>query len=429
MTITSRERLAATLNHTQPDRLCVDFGAGGQTGVSAANVRRLRQAITGDTDPSVRIVEPFQMLGDLGEDLQRALALDVVGIPTPSDMFGLRAEGTTTLELTDGTRALMSGGFRYKVDDQGRTFTFPLGDTSCEPSAMMPAGGCFFDAITRGHTTDEKQLDPALNCEDFGLLTAEDLNYYNERANHYRENTDYGLYMTVGGLGFGDIALVPATWMKTPRGIRDLQEWYISPLIRPDYIHAVFQKQLEFGLANIEQLAATLGDKVQVAFVSGADFGTQNGLFISRDSYREFYLPYHKAVCEKIHDLTSWKTFIHSCGGVYDLIPDFIEAGFDILNPVQCSAKGMSAKDLKREYGREIVFWGGGIDTQKTLPFGTPDEVYREARERIDIFAPGGGFVFNAIHNIQGDVPIENLLALFRALHDARGIDTDRLCP
>jgi len=162
-----------------------------------------------------------------------------------------------------------------------------------------------------------------------------------------------------------------------------------------------------------------VGDSAQVAFVTGTDFGTQNRAFISRKAYRELYQPFHKIITDYIHKHSRWKTFIHSCGSVIDLIPDFIDSGFDVLNPVQCSAAGMSPKTLKREFGKDLVFWGGGVDTQKTLPFGTPDEVYREVRERIEIFGDGGGFVFDAIHNIQAGVPVENVLAMFRAIRES----------
>ena len=181
----------------------------------------------------------------------------------------------------------------------------------------------------------------------------------------------------------------------------------------------VFERQCECALKNIELLAGAVGDRVQVAFVTGTDFGTQTGLFCSAQTYRDLYKPFHKAVCDQIHRLTRWKTFIHSCGAVYPLIPEFIDAGFEVLNPVQCSAKGMDPRALKREFGRDLVFWGGGVDTQKTLPFGTPDEVYREVRERIEIFSDGGGFVFNSTHNVQSNVPTENILAMFRAVRDS----------
>ena len=164
---------------------------------------------------------------------------------------------------------------------------------------------------------------------------------------------------------------------------------------------------------------ALLGGRVDAVFLTGTDFGTQRGLFISAQAYRDLFKPFHKRINDLVHAKSKWKTFIHSCGAVTDLIPDFIEAGFDILNPVQCSAAGMDARRLKREFGRHVTFWGGGVDTQKTLPFGTPEEVYREVRERIDIFAPDGGFVFNSIHNVQSNVPTENILAMFREIRDS----------
>ncbi|MHC5144509.1 MAG: uroporphyrinogen decarboxylase family protein, partial [Planctomycetota bacterium] len=194
----------------------------------------------------------------------------------------------------------------------------------------------------------------------------------------------------------------------------------ISTAMRADYVYKVFEKQCEIGLKNIEKLASVLGNKVQAVFVSGTDFGTQRGPFISPQAYRDLYKPFQKAINDKIHELTNWKVFIHSCGGIYPLIPDMIEAGFDVLNPVQCSAEGMDPVRLKMEFGDQLVFWGGGVDTQKTLPFGTPEEVYEEVSERIDIFSSGSGFVFNSIHNVQSNVPVDNILAMFKAIHESR---------
>ena len=134
------------------------------------------------------------------------------------------------------------------------------------------------------------------------------------------------------------------------------------------------------------------------------------------DAYRDLFKPFHKRVNDWIHKHTAWKTFIHSCGSVAVLIPDFIDAGFDILNPVQCSAHDMEAQSLKTRFGDRITFWGGGVDTQQTLPFGTPEQVRAEVRERIRIFGKGGGFVFNPIHNVQSGTPIENLLAMLKTI-------------
>jgi uroporphyrinogen-III decarboxylase len=193
----------------------------------------------------------------------------------------------------------------------------------------------------------------------------------------------------------------------------------VSTAIRQDYVMTVFERQCEIAERNIETLIDLFGDTVDVALITGTDFGTQRGQFISTKAFREMFKPFHTRVNRLIHEKTNWKTFIHSCGAVFDLIPEFIEAGFDILNPVQCSAAGMDAERLKSTYGDDIVFWGGGVDTQNTIAFGTPNEVYEEARQRIDIFNQDGGFVFNSVHNVQGNTPTENIRAMFAAIRDS----------
>ncbi len=418
----SRERLQATLEHRPVDRLCVDMGAGNQTGICIGAAHRLRQILTGDQNYRVKIVEPGQMLGEVDEAIRKALRLDVVGVPGTSTMFGFPCEGWKPFTLpADGTPCLVPEKFNWTTDADGAVLIHPQGDLTVPPSAKMPATSYFFDAIPRQGPLDESKLDPRDNCEEFGPISEETVRTLASRAKALHEKTDLGIYMTLPGAGFGDIALVPAPWMKNPKGIRDVEEWYISTFTRPDYVRKVFDVQCEYALKNIARLAQAVGDHVQVVFVSGTDFGHQHGQFLSVQSYRDLFKPYHKAVNDQIHRLTKWKTFIHSCGAVYPLIPEFIDAGFDVLNPVQCSADEMDPRRLKREFGRQVVFWGGGVDTQKTLPFGTPEEVYREVRERIDIFfADGTGYVFNTIHNIQSNVPVENILALFRAVDDAR---------
>jgi len=417
----SRERLQATLEHKPLDRICVDFGAGGQTGIGAGAVHRLRQAVLGhDSDYMVKVIEPYQMLGEIDEQLRQALELDVVGISPPKNMFGFTDKGWKPFEMFDGTPTLVPEKFNYTVDQNGDLLMYPEGDTTVPPSAKMPKNGYFWDSLPRQEPIDDSKLDPMDNCEEFGLLSDADIDHFRQEVNYYYDNTDYGIYLTIPGVAFGDIALVPAPWLKQPKGIRDVEEWYISTAIRKDYVYKVFQKQCEVGVANIEKLANALGDKVQVAFVSGTDFGTQRAPFISIQAYRDLYKPFQKAINDKIHQLTSWKTFIHSCGSIYQLIPDMIEAGFDVLNPVQCSAAQMDPVRLKKEFGEKLVFWGGGVDTQKTLPFGTPEQVYKEARERIDTFSHNSGYVFNSIHNVQSNVPLENMLAMFKAIRDAR---------
>jgi uroporphyrinogen-III decarboxylase len=421
-TMTSRERLIATLNHQPTDRLCVDFGAGFQTGMGAGAVHRLRRALLGQPEFRVKVIESYQMLGEIDGELREALGLDVVGVHGPGTMFGFKNEGWKPFTMFDGTPVLVPGGFNVTPAEDGGWLIYPEGDTSVPPSGWMPKDTFFFDSIDRQQPLDEDHLDPADNCEEMGVIEVEDVQHYARLARHYHETTDYGIYMTLPGTAFGDIALVPAPWMKHPKGIRRVEDWYMATATNRDYVAKVFEVQCEAALKSIELLAAAVGDRAQVVFVSGTDFGTQSGQFCSVQTYRELFKPYHKAVNDRIHQLTRWKTFIHSCGAVLPFIPEFIDAGFDVLNPVQCSAIGMDPRTLKREFGKDLVFWGGGVDTQKTLPFGTPEEVYREVRERIDIFGEGGGFVFNSIHNVQSNVPVPNLLALFRAIKDSQGI-------
>lgn len=423
--MTPRNRLIKTLNHETPDRLCVDLGAGGQTGIGASALHRLNQAILPGYKNKVRIIEPYQMLGGVEESLREKLQLDVVGVQSQNTLFGIKTDKWKAFTMPDGTEVLVPEKFNYTRDESGAYLIHPEGNLSVPPSAKMTDSGYFFDAIIRQNPIDEGNLDPNDNIDDFTVLSENELNYFNQETKRLYEETNYGIYVTLPGMAFGDVALIPATWRPKTKGIRDIQEWYISLIARPDYVYKIFEKQCEIALQNIELMAKAIGHYAQVVFVSGTDFGTQNGLFIDLNIYRSLFKPFQKAINDKIHELTDWKIFIHSCGSIYDLIPDLIDTGFDVLNPVQISAKGMDAKKLKNEFGKDIVFWGGGVDTQKTLPFGTPEDVYREVRERIEILSEGGGFVFNPIHNIQSNVPLENILSMFRAVNDARGITSD----
>ena len=417
----SRERLAAALNHRQPDRVPVDFGATFVTGIHVSVVHRLRQRLLGEPDYRVKVIEPYQMLGEIDDRLREALGIDVVGVLPRKSIFGTEAKDWKEFTTFDGVTCLVPGDLNLTRAPDGGWHMHPEGDTSVPPSGHMPEGGYFFDAIIRQDPIDEDKLDPADNCEEFGPLSEEDLAYFREKKAWFEERGQFGSILILPGTAFGDIALVPAPWMKHPKGIRDVAEWYISTKVRRDYVWEVFERQCEVALKNVAILMELFGDTVQVGLITGTDFGTQRGPFISAESYRDLYQPFHRRINDLIHQHSNWKTFMHSCGSVYRLIPDFIEAGFDVLNPVQCSAAEMDAERLKREFGQDLVFWGGGVDTQQTLPFGTPDEVYREVRERIAIFNQDGGYVFNTIHNIQGNTPIENVEALFRALRDSTG--------
>ena len=186
----------------------------------------------------------------------------------------------------------------------------------------------------------------------------------------------------------------------------------------PDYVHQIFEYQCEVALKNLETYAALAGDTIDVIMICGTDFGTQNSQFCSVATFNDLYAPYYQRVNDWIHQHTTWKTFKHSCGAIRPFIDRFIDVGFDILNPVQCSATGMDPAGLKADFGDRVVFWGGGVDTQKTLPFGTPEDVRAEVTERLRVLSPGGGFVFNTIHNTQARTPIANIVAMVDAVRE-----------
>lgn len=417
----SRDRVKMALAHRNPDQVPLDLAGSPVSGMHASSVYLLRQALRLDPPGTpVKVVEPYQMLGEVKPDLAEFLGVDVVALGKPTTMFGFRNEGWRPWTFHDGTPLLVPEGFNTDPEPDGSLLMYPEGDRSVPASGRMPAGGFYFDAIIRQPPLDDEKLNVEDNLEEFGPLSAADLTYFKQESEWQYTQTDKAILANFGGTAFGDIALVPATWLKHPKGIRDVSEWYMSTVSRRDYVWKIFERQCEIGIANLEKIHEVVGERITVVMVTGTDFGTQNGPFIAPRNYRSLFQPFHKAVNDWIHQHTQWKTFIHSCGSVLALIPDFIDAGFDILNPVQTSAAGMEAAGLKERFGDRLTFWGGGIDTQQTLPFGTPDEVRAQVRERMQVFGPSGGFVFNTIHNVQSRVPIANLLALYEAIKEFR---------
>jgi len=410
-----KQKILHALGH-QAGRVPMDFGSTAVTGNHVSVVAALREHF-GLPDGPVRVVEPYQMLGEIADDLLEAMDIDCVGVPARCTMFGFPLEAPWREWRCPWDQVvLVPPGFQTRTDADGEIYVFPEGDTTLSPSGHMPATGYFFDAIVRQDPIDDNTLDPADNLEEFTLLTPPDIAYWQARAAALR-HCQRAVVACLGGTAFGDIALVPAPFLRRPKGIRDISEWYMSLVMRRDYIHQIFSRQCEVALGNLARFYAILGETVDVLYVCGTDFGTQASQFCSRKMFDELYLPYYRQVNDWVHRHTNWKCFKHSCGAIDPLLPNLIRAGFDIINPVQCSAAGMMPEYLKQTYGDHLVFWGGGVDTQHTLPFGTPAEVRAEVLDRCRIFGREGGFVFNAIHNIQARTPIENLVAMLEAVH------------
>ncbi len=416
--MTSRERFELTLNHKDPGQVVVDIGGTVISGISALALHNLRAKL-GLPPELVKVSDPFQILGEVEEEIRSSLGLDVIMLSGSYNMFGFENANYKPWPF-HGAELTVPGAFNTKIEADGTIFQYPCGDMSAPPCAQMPKDGYYFDNITRTFGDfDEEHADGRADfAVDFPVMSEEQVRLIEERAKYYYENTDYGMALTGLNTSFGDVAILPGPAVKYPKGIRDVSEWLIAHHTMPDYVHEVYSLQLENGMKNAKMLKEAVGDRAQAVIVSGADFGTQRAPYISPDMYREFYKPYHMKMNDWIHENTNWKTFFHSCGSIMPLLEDMREAGVDILNPVQCSADNMDAATLKAKYGNDIVFWGGGVDTQQTLPFGTPEEVYNEVSERLKVFAPGGGFVFSAVHNIQAPTKPENILAMFEAIRD-----------
>lgn len=417
--MTSKERVKRALTHRQPDRIPLDFGSTAVTGMHVSCVAQLREYYGLPRKP-VKVCEPYQMLGQIEEDFLDVLGVDTVGLLAPSTIFGFRNENWREFRAPWGQELLVSEHFRTTKNKNGDLLLYPQGDMTAPPSGRMPVGGFFFDAIIRQDPIEDDKLNPEDNLEEFQPISEEDLAYYQQEAAKLSE-CGRAVVTTVGGTGFGDIALVPAPFLKHPKGIRDIEEWYISTVARKDYVHAVFAAQCNIAIENLKRVHSVVGDVVDVLFVCGTDFGTQTGSFCSPKTYEQLYAPYYKKINHWVHKYTRWKTFKHSCGSVENFMEHFIDNGFDIINPVQCSAAGMDPAVLKSRYGDRIVFWGGGVDTQRTLPFGTAEEVREQVKRRCEIFAHNGGFIFNAIHNLQAGTPIKNIAVMFEAIKEFNG--------
>jgi len=416
--MTSRERIQAALEHRNPDRTPRDFGSTAITGLSASFIFKLRRAL-GLPEKPIPIFCPYQMLGEVDDDLHRSLRIDTKSIWPGGNLFGFDNTPVKQFTMNDGTPVLVPDSFNTSYEADGRLYQYACGDKKYPPSGVMPKDGFYFDATVRSKPIENDDLlNPADNLEEYTLYDDESLRKIERETYELHNNTEYALVGGGLGTGLGDIAFIPGTMLREPKGVRDLEDWYMSSLIRPDYVREVFDRQTDIAVENLKLYYEAVGDCISVIVICGADFGNQQSLMMSTAVFRDLYLPYYRKMTDWIHENTKWKTFKHCCGAIEPLIPLLIEAGFDILNPVQISAAGMNPEILKEKYGDKLTFWGGGVNTQATLPIGTPFDVKEEVKKLVNIFGQNGGFVFNTIHNVQANVPVENFLAMIEALDE-----------
>ncbi len=397
--MTSRERVLASLSFREPDRVPLDLGGSIMSGIMAHPLDALRRHLGLDYRPA-RVYEVFQMLGEVELDLVERLGLDILPVEPPVQFFGLRREGWKPWRLWDGTEVLVPGQFDVELSAEGDWLLHTGGDPRQPVEGRMPKNGFYFDmpSLTAAH--DDYVPPPLGEVRREHRLQTPQLEFLAARAEHLRRTTDKALF-----LGCWDFFGLP--WVGS------IPDFLVLMVSDPGYVKELFATRTETALENLSKTWSYLGDNIDILGLDGTDYGAQNAELFSPELFAELYVPYFRIQNDWVHRHTPWKTWLHTCGSVTRIIPRLLEAGVDILNPVQTSAAGMDPAWLKRTFGSRIAFWGGGVDTQRTLPFASADQVAAEVRERVRLLAPGGGFVFNPIHNVQQGTPPENVLAAY----------------
>ncbi|MGI5818338.1 MAG: uroporphyrinogen decarboxylase family protein [Armatimonadota bacterium] len=394
--MTSRERILSALQHRQPDRVPVDLGASESSGIMGIAYNRLRDHL--GLEGRTQIYDIGQMIAKVEEPVLDAVGADAMALLIEPRQWkpwtlqdGSPCEIPARLEIVD-----WEGGWAITRDDG-------------TPAALCPEGGRYFDPVNPPLADAERPADIEAGIEH--LMSFDWPDYMDEtyhdlacKARCLHEETDRCIVgnLWVHVFAAGQILRGFENFMMDLAGDRALA-------------HHLMGRLVDCYAPRVERYLDAVGEHVDVIQVND-DLGTQNGTQISPKLYREMVKPYHRRLWELIKRLSGKPLLLHSCGSIHDVIPDLIEIGVDAINPVQVSARNMDGALLKREFGRELTFWGGGCDTQQVLGRGTPEQVREEVRRRVDQFADDGGFVFCQVHNIQHDVPPENVMAMYEAL-------------
>ena len=406
--MTSRERVLAALNHREPDRVPIDCSGHRSSGIAAMLYPKLRQYLGLPSRP-VRVYDPVQQLAILDDDILQRFGIDTIELGRG---FALRDEDWAEWVLPDGTPCEMPAW--TLLEREGRRLV--IKSKSGNVIAQMPDGAIYFEQTSYPFYEKDNLDDiPAALAESMWTAIASPPGplvdgeggdqKLRQGARQLRAKTDRAIL----GLFGGNLLEMGQFLYRNDGFLLLLAE-------DPDRAHAFLDRIVERHMKNLERFLSLVGDCIDV-IVFGDDLGMQSGPQISPAMYREFFKPRHAAMWNRAKQLAGVKVMLHCCGGVRELLPDLIEAGLDAINPVQISCSGMDVESLKREFGREMVFWGGGCDTQRILPKGLPEEVRNHVRRQVDVLKRGGGFVFQQVHNVLADVPPENIVAMFDAVN------------
>ncbi|TWT79030.1 methylcobalamin:coenzyme M methyltransferase [Planctomycetes bacterium CA13] len=390
--MTPRQRVLAAINHQQTDQVPIDLGGTRQSGIAASTYHELKQPI--DLRTPTRVYDCYQMLAEVERPVMERFGADVVGLNRPQVAFGIDNKDWKSWQMFDGTPVEVPGGFNPVTDESGDLVLLREGIAI----ARMPKDGYYFDRLEKYPGAAHLPVDQ-VNPPTMSSALAE---HYRVQAEALWQNTDFAIVAPMG----------PPYELFFGLGTGDFSAWMMTMATEPDYVDELLGKLTDIWIENLKRFSDAVSDRVQIIQICD-DFGMQHAPFLSPKMFRNRIMPFYKRGIEWIHQNTSMKLLLHSDGALRTLIPSLIEMGVDILNPVQTSADGMDAAELKAEFGDQLVFWGGSLDCQHTLPFGTVEEVIQEVTEHMQVFAPGGGYVFAPVHNIQAKVPVENVIAMY----------------
>jgi uroporphyrinogen decarboxylase len=413
--MTSRERVLAAIDHREPDRVPVDLGSTPSSGISAIAYGNLKRHL-GIAGGRTRVYDVVQQLAQPEDSILDLFGIDAVDIGRSFNAAEADWRDTT---LGDGQPASYPAWFHPQPRPDGFFVALHADGTEI---ARMPAGGTFFDQSCFPWVDDYPPglagLDAAMGKVLWSALVhspwdhARDPGFWDTLRRNtlaLRQSTDRALVVVIG-----------CNLFEWGTFLRRVDGFLLDLASEPGQVDALLDALMGRHLAALAKVCEAVGDIADVCRF-GDDLGTNGGPFMSPQMYRRFFKPRHAQLCAYAHQHSRMRTFLHSCGSIHALLPDLIEAGFDVINPVQTNCRDMEPARLKREFGRDICFWGGGCDTRRVLPSASPAEVRRHVLDQMGILAPGGGFVFHTVHNILPEVPPANIEAMFAAVDEFNG--------
>lgn len=411
--MTSRERVLTAIAHGKPDQVPVDLGSTPSSGISAIAYSNLLKHI-GKDDLPVLIYDVVQQLAQPDDSIIDKFGIDVIDI---GRAFNEKPSDWSPITMANGDKAFYPQWFKPVQQPDGSWATYD--DDGKRMLSRMPVGATFFDQTyfpyADGYPSNYNDLDAEMGR----ILWSKDVHspwdhagepdFYEQlrkRALHLRNTTDKALMIVCG-----------CNLFEWGTFLRRMDNFLMDLICEPDQVARLLDELLIRHLATLEKVCKSVGDIVDIIRF-GDDLGMTTGPFMSPDTYRDLFKPRHKILCDYVKSHSNMHTFIHSCGSISNLMPHMIEAGIEIFNPVQTNAYNMSPDFLKKEFGQDCTFWGGGIENVGVLNIGSKQQIRDLVFERMQIFSAGGGFVFNTVHNILPDVPPENIITLFEAVKD-----------